>query len=192
MDEENKNEEVKDEGQDKEAKKAKKSKEKSGGGNGVSTGLQFLILMVMAAMVFLQYTTMQKVENINNGLSEEGKLVQTSEKTQVSYADIELYEVVNGAAFNVKDGTTDRYLTMTVNLGINTKDKAYKKDIEILNAKKEIIKEKVEQIVTSTDMSYFDGADKEYTVKTKILDTLNQTFGTTIVCDVYFSDKIKA
>ena len=80
MDEENKNEEVKDEGQEKEAKKAKKNKEKSGGGNGVSTGLQFLILMVMAAMVFLQYTTMQKVENINNGLSEEGKLVQSCRK----------------------------------------------------------------------------------------------------------------
>lgn len=191
MDEDEKKDEVKEEGA-KEEKKAKKAKEKSGGGAGVSTGLQFLILLVMCALVGLQWVTMQKVENINKGLDEEGKLVTTSEKTNVSYADIELYQVVNGAAFNVKDGNTDRYLTMTVNLGINTKDKAYKKDIEILNNKLEIIKEKVEQIVTSTDMSYFDGGDKEYTVKTRIIDELNQLFNTTIICDVYFSDKIKA
>ena len=193
MDEDNKVEEEKKDEAATETKKAKAPKEKSSsGGNGVSTGLQFLILLVMVAMVGLQYIQFEKVTDISKRLNEEGKLVTTSEKTSISIADIELFPVVSGAAFNVNDGATARYLTMTVNLGINTKDKAYKKDIEKLNAKVEVIKEVVEHVVTTTDMSYFDGGDKEYTVKTKILDTLNQTFGTTIVCDVYFSDKIKA
>ena len=128
MDEENK-EEVKEEGA--ENKKAKTKEKKPGNANGVSTGLQFLILLVMIAMVGLQYVQFEKVTDLSKRLNEEGKVSTVKEKTDVSIADIELFPVVSGAAFNVNDGDKARYLTMTVNLGINTKDKAYKKDISL-------------------------------------------------------------
>lgn len=189
MDEEKK-EEVKEEGAEVKAAKAKGPKPQ--GGNAVSTGLQFLTLLVMIAMVALQYIQFEKVTDLGKRLNEEGKVSTATEKKQVNISDIELYEVVNGGTYNVKLGNEDKYLKMTVNLGINTKDKAYKTDFAVLQAKAEIIKETVEQIVSSTDLSYFDGADLEYTVKTRIIDTLNDKFETTIVVDVYFSDKIKA
>ena len=189
MDEENKDE-VKEEGA--EAKAAKASKPKAQGGSAVSTGLQFLTLLVMIAMVALQYIQFEKVTDLSKRLNEEGKVSTATEKTSVAISDIELYEVVNGGTYNIKLGDVDKYLVMTVNLGINTKDKAYKTDYTILTAKAEVIKETVEAIVSSTDLSYFDGGDLEYTVKQKIIDTLNEKFDTTIVVDVYFSDKIKA
>ena len=188
MDEEKKEEEVKEE----EVKTKKKKEKKEGSGNGISVGLQFLTLLVMIAMVLLQYVQFQKIEDVEKRLGEDGKLASTMEKEKISMNDIVMYQVVEAGTYNVKDGTTDRYLKMTVNLGLDSTDKNYKSDYEPFIAKPTVIQEVVEQIVCSTEMSYFDGADKEYTVKQKIIDQLNQTFDTTIVYSVYFSDKIKA
>ena len=191
MEDENKLEEKKDEKKD-EVKSTSKEGKTSNGGNGVSTGLQFLILLVMICIVALQYIQFEKVNDIEKRLNEEGKLASKTEAINVPIENIELFEVVNGGTYNIKSGNADKYLVMTVNLGINTKDKNYKKHAETLKAKIEIIKETVEQIVTTTDLSYFDGGDKEYTVKRRIIDELNNKFETTIVIDVYFSDKMKA
>lgn len=191
MEDENKLEEKKDEKKD-EVKSTSKEGKTSNGGNGVSTGLQFLILLVMICIVALQYIQFEKVNDIEKRLNEEGKLASKTEAINVPIENIELFEVVNGGTYNIKSGNADKYLVMTVNLGINMKDKNYKKHAETLKAKIEIIKETVEQIVTTTDLSYFDGGDKEYTVKRRIIDELNNKFETTIVIDVYFSDKMKA
>lgn len=188
MDEEKKEEEVKEE----EGKTKKKKEKKEGGGNGISAGLQFLTLLVMVTMVLLQYLQFQKIEDVEKRLGEDGKLASSMEKDKVPMDKITMYQVVESGTYNVKDGTTDRYLKMTVNLGLDSTDKNYKSDYEPFIAKPTVIQEVVETIVCATDLSYFDHGDKEYTVKQQIIDKLNQTFDTSIVYSVYFSDMIKA
>ena len=139
MEDENKLEEKKDEKKD-EVKSTSKEGKTSNGGNGVSTGLQFLILLVMICIVALQYIQFEKVNDIEKRLNEEGKLASKTEAINVPIENIELFEVVNGGTYNIKSGNADKYLVMTVNLGINTKDKNYKKHAETLKAKIEIIK----------------------------------------------------
>lgn len=199
MDEDNKGqiqngEEVKEE--EKKEKKEKKEKVEKAKGSGIFVGLQFLTFFVVIGVIGLQYLQFEKIMDLEKSLIESGKVDPTTEETltlpEVPIANIVLFSLGEKNTYNISDGRDTKTLIVTVNLGLNKKSKSYKNTTTALTEKIQIVKEIVETIITSADVSDLDGSGKEYNLKTKIISQISKEFGTDSIVNVYFSDKFIA
>lgn len=159
--------------------------------------IAILILMFSAITGAFVYTinllnkTKAAVETTSTLSTTDDKQETVEEVVEYSLKDVEYYSVPDSISANLLSDKADSKLHMAivnVSVGLNKKDKDYKKMklLEMITAKKVVINDTVIKILQKKTYEELKKPDSAVALGEEILGTLQELFGTNAIVEVRF------
>ncbi len=180
-------------GEKKEEKKVKPKKEKQGGGSGATIGLLLIMIIISIGIIALLFLLFQKLDDNQKLMKEQIEQDTNPPKVleEISPLNLDIFKVVERAPYNIKTREGEsKILVITISLGLNIKEKKYKKLRPEFDKKLDLIKQEVEKIITTAKVEDLESASTIYNLQVDIANAINQKFDSKMVATVYFTDKL--